>query len=105
MAQKCSAALDWETPGSLPRAKSPTPDSLKYFWIACELMTPRVFLDTDFVGSLLDICSSCADVGLCCGLRDFLEQSPLARRSALPVVESSEERIGVFVAQEVCRFT
>jgi len=49
--------------------------------------------------------SRCADLRLCRGLRVLLEYPPLSGRSALPVVESPEERIGIFVPQEVGSFT
>ena len=42
--------------------------------------------------------SSCARLRPCCELPVLLEQSPLSGRGPFPVVESSEEGIGVFVA-------
>ena len=42
--------------------------------------------------------SGCSRLRPCCGLPVLLEQSPLSGRGPFPVVESSEEGIGVFVA-------
>ena len=42
--------------------------------------------------------SGCARLRPCCGLPVLLEQPPLSGRDSFPVVESSEEGIGVFVA-------
>jgi hypothetical protein len=42
--------------------------------------------------------SSYADLRLCCWLRVFLEKPPLSGRSSFPLMESAEERIGIFVA-------
>src|SRR5215472_15182854 len=48
--------------------------------------------------------SRCAHLWLLCQLGAFLKQSPLPWCSPFPVVEGTEERVGVFVAQEISSF-
>ena len=50
------------------------------------------------------VASRCAGLRWCCRLRVLLEHSPLSRRRSFPLMESAEEGVGIFVAQEIGRF-